>query len=350
MNLTKYHDKGMTGIENLGNTCFLNACIQALNHTYELHDLLDSDKYKRHIKTQTDDATVLMEWDELRNVMWSGNGVVSPRKFVFNIHRVAKIKNKDIFTGYAQNDMPEFLLFLMDCIHNSISRGVKMCINGNSLNSVDDMAMNCYKMLSDTYAKEYSEIMDIFYGIYVSVIMSKDGKKIHLIKPENYFVLDLPLIDGYVIANNIYDCFDNFTKSELLEGENAWFNEKTGMKEDITKKMSFWNFPTILVISLKRFTPDGQYKINKQIDFPLENLNLSKYVEGYNPSSYVYDLYGVCNHYGGVLGGHYTAFVKNAQNTWIHFNDSSVEMVTDTSQIITPMAYCLFYRKKNNSL
>jgi ubiquitin carboxyl-terminal hydrolase 8 len=350
MDLTKYYNKGFTGIENLGNTCFLNACVQVLNHTYELNEFLSSNTYQNHMKKDSDDTTVLVEWNDLRTVMWSGNGVVSPRKFVYNIHRVAKIKKKEMFTGYAQNDMPEFLLFIMECMHNSISRSVKMSIKGVKQNSTDETAVKCYEMLKETYSKEYSEIMDIFYGIYVSVITSKDGSTKHLNKPENYFVLDLPILDGNVLANNLYDCFNMFTKQECLEGENAWFNEGTGKKEDIIKKMVFWNFPKILIISLKRFTPDGQYKINKQIEFPLENLDLSSYVEGYNSASYVYDLYGVCNHYGGVLGGHYTAFVKNAQNDWIHFNDNSVEKVPDSSKIITPMAYCLFYRKKNNLL
>ena len=350
MDLTKYHNKGLTGIENLGNTCFLNACMQVLNHTYELNEFLSSNTYQKYMKKDSDDSTVLTEWNDLRTVMWSGNGIVSPRKFVYNIHRVAKIKKKEIFTGYAQNDMPEFLLFIMECMHNSISRSVKMSIKGVKQNSTDETAVKCYEMLKETYSKEYSEIMDIFYGIYVSVITSKDGITKHLNKPENYFVLDLPILDGNVLANNLYDCFNMFTKQEYLQGENAWFNENTGKKEDIIKKMVFWNFPKILIISLKRFTPDGQYKINKQIEFPLENLDLSNYVEGYNSTSYVYDLYGICNHYGGVLGGHYTAYVKNAQNDWIHFNDNFVEKVPDSSKIINPMAYCLFYRKKNNLL
>lgn len=350
MDLTKYYDKGMTGMENLGNTCFLNSCMQVLSHTYELNELFNTETYKKHMKTNNDDSTVLTEWNDLRNVMWSGNGVVSPRRFVYNIHRVAKIKNKEIFTGYAQNDMPEFLLFIMDCMHNSISRSVNMSIRGQTKTSVDQTAIKCYEMLKETYAKEYSEIMEIFYGIYVSVIMSKDGSVNHLIKPENYFILDLPILDGNLLANNIYDCFDLFTRPEILEDENAWFNEATGAKENIIKKMVFWNFPKVLVISLKRFTPDGQYKINKQIEFPLENLDLSRYVEGYNATSFVYDLYGVCNHYGGVLGGHYTAFVRNARNEWVHFNDGAVERVDDPTKIITPMAYCLFYRKKNSSV
>jgi ubiquitin C-terminal hydrolase len=190
----------------------------------------------------------------------------------------------------------------------------------------------------------------MFYGIYYSEIISLNDETCHSVKPENYFVLDLPLLDDNRIADNIYDCFDYFTKSENLEGDNAWFNEKTGEKENIRKQISFWNFPKILVITLKRFTPDGRYKINKQVDFPIENLNLSKYVKGYNKSSYIYDLYGVCNHYGGILGGHYTCYVKNAENVWVHFNDNFVEKIENVSNIITPSVYCLFYRKKNNLL
>jgi ubiquitin C-terminal hydrolase len=140
-----------------------------------------------------------------------------------------------------------------------------------------------------------------------------------------------------------------YSKSEILEGENAWFNEKTGQKEDIKKQIVFWNFPKILVISLKRFSPDGTQKLNTIIDFPFD-LDLSGYVKGYNASSFQYELYGICNHMGGVMGGHYTAFAKHADNTWIHFNDNSVEVVDDAKKIITPLAYCLFYRKKNNLL
>jgi len=48
------------------------------------------------------------------------------------------------------------------------------------------------------------------------------------------------------------------------------------------------------------------------------------------------------------MGGHYTSFVKNAKEEWIHFNDTNVANVPDKKMLITPMAYCLFYRKKNN--
>jgi ubiquitin carboxyl-terminal hydrolase 8 len=344
MNFSKYENKGLVGLANLGNTCFLNSCIQVLNHTYELHYLLESNVKQNNIP----DSVILSEWNELRDLMWSGNGVISPNKFVMNVHRIAREKNRDIFTGWVQNDITEFLLFLMDCLHNSIARKLTLKISGKPENNTDKTAIVCYEMLKAVYAKEYSEIMDLFYGIYVTTIARPDNKKTHSIKPEHFFVLDLQIFHGDTICPTIYDCFDLFTKPELMAGDNAWLNEATGEKEDIHKSISFWNLPKILVITLKRFSPDGTQKINNVIQFPVENLDLSKYVKGYNPNSYVYDLFGVCNHMGGVSGGHYTAFAKNVAGQWIHFNDTSVELINDVNILVSPMAYCLFYRKKNN--
>ena len=150
--------KGYTGLQNLGNTCFLNSCMQALSHTYELTDFLQSDKYKQHLRNLTDNA-IINEWVDLHNVMWSQNGIVSPKRFVHNVQQLAEQKDRELFTGWAQNDLPEFLLFLIEGMHNSIARGVKMNIKGNVKNNTDKLAAECYKMLKQTCSKEYSEIM-----------------------------------------------------------------------------------------------------------------------------------------------------------------------------------------------
>jgi len=348
MESSKYKTNGITGMENIGNTCFLNSCMQVINHTYELNDFLDSDKYKKHLKENNINTDALTAWDELRNIMWSGNGVVSPKKFVTIMQHIAKEKHQDLFTGYSQNDMPEYFMFFIDCMHNSISRSVKMKISGDVINVTDKLAVECYKLLQSIYEKEYSEILDLYYGIYVNQITDIKGEKSLVLKPESYSMLDLPIIEGNNVKTTLYDCFNLFVKPDILDGDNAWFNESTNTKQSALKNVVFWNFPKILVIVLKRFTPDGRGKINVKIDFPIENLDLSQYVLGYNPKSYVYDLFGICNHTGNTNGGHYSAFVKHANNKWIHFNDNIIEIVDDPVKMVTPMAYCLFYRKKNN--
>jgi len=316
--------------------------MQVLSHTYELNELLTS-KNKKNTKPNLPEAELIGEWIQLREVMWSQNGVVSPNRFVHNVQQLAMKKQRDLFTGWGQNDLPEFLLLVIECIHNSISRPVSMRIIGKAEHKMDQLAVSCYQMLQHTYSKEYSELMDMFYGIYVSELSSLDGSKVHSVKPESFFMLDIEIPHQ---TATLYDCLDAFTKTETMDGENAWWNETTQLKEPVKKRITFWNFPKILVITLKRFSSDGTRKLQNWIDCPLTDLNLAKYVSGYNAKKYVYDLYGVCNHYGGPMGGHYTAMVKTMDNEWVHFNDTHLERTVPENKIITPAAYCLFYRKK----
>ncbi|KAJ3154373.1 ubiquitin carboxyl-terminal hydrolase [Geranomyces variabilis] len=63
--------------------------------------------------------------------------------------------------------------------------------------------------------------------------------------------------------------------------------------------------------------------------------------------SLVYDLFAVSNHFGGLGGGHYTAYAKNClDDEWYNFDDSHVSK-TDEGSIMTPAAYFLFYRRRS---
>jgi ubiquitin C-terminal hydrolase len=343
MNYDKYKNKGLSGLSNLGNTCFINSCMQILSHTYELNHFLDQEKYKNKLKNIVD-SVLIVEWDNLRKIMWNDNCIISPGKFIKTIQKISGIKKKDIFTGYSQNDLPEFLLFIVDCFHNSLSREIKMTITGTPENSTDQVAIKCFEMIKNMYSKEYSEIWNLFYGIHVSEITNLEtGKQIN-ITPEPYLIIDLPIPSDNKMPSLI-DCFNLYVEGEVLDGENAWYNETTKEKENIRKRIQFWSFPDILIIDLKRFNNSFQ-KNQILVTFPLDNLDLSKYVIGYKKESYNYELYGICNHSGSVMGGHYTAFVKNANGNWYHFNDQDVSNVITPENIITPKAYCLFYRKK----
>lgn len=343
MDFERYINKGLSGLTNLGNTCFLNSTMQVLSHTYELNKFLEEKTYRTRLNNKYDSA-LLIEWDDLRELLWKENCVVSPFKYVRTVQKLAHIKGQDIFTGFNQNDLPEFLIFVIDCFHNALSRQVNMTIEGNIKDEKDNMAVKCYERIKAIYEKDYSEIWNIFYGIQVSQLQDvSHGKKLSM-SPEPYFIINLPIPENNK-SPTLLDCFDLYVEPEILDGDNCVIDEETGKKVPAKKNIMFWNFPNVLVVDIKRFNANNR-KNQIMIDFPLENLNLSKYVIGYNKDSFVYDLYGVCNHSGSVMGGHYTAFVKNANGKWYHYNDTSVTEVSLTSQIITPKAYCFFYRKK----
>lgn len=340
MDVTKYKNKGLSGLANLGNTCFINSCIQVLSHTYELNNFLDNESYKNKLKNKYDSA-LLIEWDNLRKILWNNNCVVSPGKFISTIQKVAKLKNMEIFTGYSQNDVSEFLLFLIDCFHSSISREITITISGNPQSDTDNLAMKCFEMVKNTYSKDYSEIWNLFYAVNVSEITRVDNGKVLSMNPEPFFMVDLP-IPPKNKSPSLIDCFNHYVEGEIIQG---YTDEETKEKIDIRKKILFWSFPNVLAIDLKRF--NNRFQKNQiYVTFPLDDLDLSDYVIGYKKQNFKYELYGVCNHSGGVMGGHYTSYVKNANEKWYHYNDTSVTEVGINESIVSPKAYVLFYRKK----
>ena len=339
MDITKYENKGLSGLANLGNTCFINSCIQILSHTYELNNFLNNETYKKKLKNKYESA-LLIEWDNLRKILWNDNCIVSPGKFITTIQKVAKLKNAVIFTGYSQNDISEFLLFLIDCFHTSLSREISITISGNPETDTDKLAIKCFEMVKNAYSKDYSEIWNLFYAVNVSEITRVDNGKVLSTNPEPFFMIDLPIPPNNK-SPSLIDCFNYYVEGEIIQN---YTDEETKEKVDIKKKISFWSFPNILVIDFKRF--NNRFQKNQiNITFPVDNLDLTDYVIGYKKEKFKYELYGVCNHSGGVMGGHYTSYVKNANGKWYHYNDTFVSEVEKNESIVSPKAYVLFYRK-----
>ncbi|KAI4277527.1 MAG: hypothetical protein LQ337_001699 [Flavoplaca oasis] len=150
------------------------------------------------------------------------------------------------------------------------------------------------------------------------------------------------------------DCLDEFGKAETLSENDAWYCPRCKEHRRASKKFELWSAPDILVIHLKRFSSQGRLrdKLDVTVDFPVEGLDLTDRVasqeEGKSP---IYDLFAVDNHYGGLGGGHYTAYAQNFYDKgWYDYNatDSAVSRCRDPQKVVSNAAYLLFYRRRSN--
>lgn len=90
------------------------------------------------------------------------------------------------------------------------------------------------------------------------------------------------------------------------------------MHRQASKKLDLWRLPEILVVHLKRFsyTKYWKNKLETFVDFPIDDFDLSNHVtQKSKEACNRYMLYAISNHYGGMGGGHYTAFAKVSVNT-----------------------------------
>uniref|UniRef100_A0A3B4Z8Y6 ubiquitinyl hydrolase 1 n=1 Tax=Seriola lalandi dorsalis TaxID=1841481 RepID=A0A3B4Z8Y6_SERLL len=142
------------------------------------------------------------------------------------------------------------------------------------------------------------------------------------------------------------ECFQLYTKEEQLAPDDAWKCPHCKQLQQGMVKMSLWTLPDILILHLKRFRQVGERrnKLTTFVHFPLAGLDMTPHMA---PPDFLYDLYAVCNHHGGMHGGHYTAFCRNSvDGQWYSYDDSSAEPVPE-GEVCTRGAYILFYQRRN---
>ncbi|ROT35882.1 UCH-domain-containing protein, partial [Sodiomyces alkalinus F11] len=147
------------------------------------------------------------------------------------------------------------------------------------------------------------------------------------------------------------ECLDEFEKAEILSEQDMWYCPRCKEHRRASKKFDLWKTPDILVVHLKRFSSSGyrRDKLDVMVDFPIQDLDLrNRVLYQEDGKEEIYDLFAVDEHFGGLGGGHYTAWAKNfIDGRWYHFNDSSVSPGQAESSV-TKAAYLLFYRRRSD--
>ncbi|XP_037316431.1 ubiquitin carboxyl-terminal hydrolase 15-like isoform X2 [Pungitius pungitius] len=145
------------------------------------------------------------------------------------------------------------------------------------------------------------------------------------------------------------DCIELFTTKEKLGAEDPWYCPSCKQHQQATKKLDLWSLPPVLAVHLKRFSYSRYMrdKLDSLVDFPLRDLDMSEFLINPNAGPCRYDLIAVSNHYGGMGGGHYTAYARNKDDEkWYNFDDSSVSPANE-DQIVSKAGYVLFYQRQD---
>jgi Ubiquitin carboxyl-terminal hydrolase len=176
-------------------------------------------------------------------------------------------------------------------------------------------------------------------------------------------------------------CLREHTREEVLDTGNEWYCGVCKEHKKATKKVKFWRerLPKVLILSLKRFefrdvsrllggggnrAMTHRDKIDAFVDFPLDGLDMSPFCEEEDsivdgscavgrspPPPCLYDLFAVCNHYGKLGFGHYTAIARDwladdMADQWHTFDDDHVMKCISEDQVKSNAAYIFFYRRR----
>uniref|UniRef100_A0A3Q3JIP8 Ubiquitin carboxyl-terminal hydrolase 8 n=1 Tax=Monopterus albus TaxID=43700 RepID=A0A3Q3JIP8_MONAL len=331
----------LTGLRNLGNTCYMNSILQCLCNTPAMADYFNNNCYLEDINRYNilgHKGEVAEEFGVIMKALWSGlYKCISPRDFKITIGKI-----NEQFAGYDQQDSQELLLFLMDGLHEDLNKADNRKRYKEEENdhlddqTAADLAWSKHKLLNE------SIIVALFQGQFKSTVqcLTCHCKSRTF---ETFMYLSLPLASTSKCS--LQDCLRLFSKEERLTDNNKVFCRHCKAHRDSTKKLEIWKVPPILLVHLKRFSYEGRWKqkLQTSVDFSLDSLDLAQYVIGPKQNLKRYSLYGVSNHYGGLDGGHYTAYCKNAsRQRWYKFDDHEVSEIS-TSSVKSSAAYILFY-------
>lgn len=310
--------RGMAGLQNLGNSCYINASIQCLNQTLSITRFFGSFQFYRLNLSKEQSMyfpySFIHLLSNLFKMLWSDEAFVNPSTFVMHF-----FATNSLFTPRTQQDSQEFLSLLLDSLNSAItplSNIFEKIFSGkldkriicNSCNSVTIKTEECNAFTVPIPNTEEG-LMD---RCELAKMMNERDKLIYeSMKDSNWNNLKNLLGLGYSDKVTLYDCFSLFFKPEDLNDENNLVYCSTCERQcPSTLYYSIRESPNILIIVLKRFsyTYWGVSKINTHILLPL-SLDLACFNEG--NSAEQYSLYAAIEHSGGIKRGHYKSYIKN---------------------------------------
>ena len=186
-------------------------------------------------------------------------------------------------------------------------------------------AHELYLYLIDTFFTQYKKYQNPFEGQFESLITFDECGHVSTSK---YPFISLSVEMDNTIQS-VSSLVAHFCQPESMSDQVEC--EQCQRKRTFTKQLNIAQTPGILVVHLKRFR--GLRKNDTEVILD-ETLVVNKTK---------YRLFNVCNHSGGLAGGHYTALCRKRNNTYVLCNDDQVYNSSKPNR--SSYAYILFYVK-----
>ncbi|XP_014219736.1 ubiquitin carboxyl-terminal hydrolase 8-like [Copidosoma floridanum] len=337
---SSYHP-GITGLKNLGNSCYMNSIIQCLSNTEYLANYFNENAYTDDLKVEKNFTCVAEEVAHVVKALWRGTyKSISPLDL-----KVVVGHYKLQFKNHEQQDSHEFLTFLLEWMHNDLKKKSKLSYNRpmTTIESEWEKSMN----------GQSSMISKLFFGLLRSTVQCLYCEKNSTTyETFNSLTMSLPVSNKCTLD----ECLRKFVSGQKVSG---WNCPNCKVPREGEKKFDIAKLPHIVVIHLNRFGDTGGWfeKKNTAVDFPLLKFDLRPYLVSdedtiNNAQSSCYNLYAISNHYGTMDRGHYTAYCKSsAQNKWYKYDDHAVSEVPQSQvKSQSSSAYLLFYTSISNGV
>ncbi|KAF8384601.1 usp-50 [Pristionchus pacificus] len=337
---------GFTGLHNNGNTCFMNATLQALFHTTIARKLFTQENFPDECNVSNKMGTngvMVAAISALFDLMWSGQFQA------LRITRFISLFSSEVNSTLAdgrQHDAHEFQTFLLDSLHEDTNFGQRKGFEQNYKGGSMILAEGAdFERKNKGFAN--SPIQAIFYLQTVSELQCQTcGETSATFEESSCLSLELPSSSSTLLSNSLNNHFSQVT----LSGGECWNCPKCRGARPTKRSTAIWRLPPILVIHLKRFSYQGGGYVKNQIDvnFPLNGLDLRNHFHPsspHRPSTVPYQLYSVTNHTGTLSSGHYTS-ITNIDGSWVKCDDECLSNY-DPRNISPSGSYILFYKNSN---
>merc|ERR1719244_2432213 len=263
---------GLTGLRNLGNTCYMNSILQCVSNTPPLAHYFISRSYEEDLNQKYSETKgyVAAEFAEVLKALWSSQfKSIAPSDFKTQVGRF-----KHEFAGRDQQDSHEFVSKLLEWLHGDTNR-VQRPSKEPEQNWKDRMEVKAARQHWRNYLeRNQSIIVQLFCGQPRSVLtcLSCRGESVTYREFTN-LTLPLPETSARV---NLRDCFHELLKEERIDEFNC---EQCKRSRPHSKKIDIVKLPPLLVLHLSRFYQEGLYTRKKQnfVNFDLQGVDMSRF-------------------------------------------------------------------------